>query len=195
MASGSAPARTHLSTGAHLMRIRYEGGVRALYRGFGWNLMGAIPSEVVYYVGYTQVKQALLLTPTGQANPAAVFVLSAAVADLLSVVLSVPSDIISQRLQLQNSRHLASSVGGVQIARRIVQSEGVGGLWRGAGISLACYLPHSAVWWVTHEKAKVQLERRMRCGPEDAGMLGLSGALAGIAATTVTNPDRTLTLT
>ena len=195
MASGSAPARTHLSTGAHLMRIRYEGGVRALYRGFGWNLMGAIPSEVVYYVGYTQVKQALLLTPTGQANPAAVFMLSAAVADLLSVVLSVPSDIISQRLQLQNSRHLASSVGGVQIARRIVQSEGVGGLWRGAGISLACYLPHSAVWWVTHEKAKVQLERRMRCGPEDAGMLGLSGALAGIAATTVTNPDRTLTLT
>ena len=140
MASGSAPARTHLSTGAHLMRIRYEGGVRALYRGFGWNLMGAIPSEVVYYVGYTQVKQALLLTPTGQANPAAVFVLSAAVADLLSVVLSVPSDIISQRLQLQNSRHLASSVGGVQIARRIVQSEGVRGLWRGAGITLTLTL-------------------------------------------------------
>ena len=71
MAAGSAPARTHLSTGAHLMRIRYEGGVRSLYRGFGWNLVGAIPSEVVYYVGYTQVKQALLLTPTGQANPAA----------------------------------------------------------------------------------------------------------------------------
>ena len=68
MAAGSAPARTHLSTGAHLMRIRHEGGVRALYRGFGWNLMGAIPSEVVYYVGYTQVKQALLLTPTGQAQ-------------------------------------------------------------------------------------------------------------------------------
>tara|TARA_B100000780_G_scaffold184966_1_gene129861 strand:- start:139 stop:798 length:660 start_codon:yes stop_codon:yes gene_type:complete len=156
MAAGSAPARTHLSTGAHLMRIRHEGGVRALYRGFGWNLMGAIPSEVVYYVGYTQVKQALLLTPTGQANPAAVFVLSATVADLLSVFLSVPSDIISQRLQLQSSRNLgAGSIGGVQIARRIMQSEGVGGLWRGAGVSLACYLPHSAVWWLTHEKAKV----------------------------------------
>ena len=157
MAAVSAPARTHLSTGTHLMRIRHEGGVRALYRGFGWNLMGAIPSEVVYYVGYTQVKQALLLTPTGQANPAAVFVLSATVADLLSVFLSVPSDIISQRLQLQSSRDLgAGSVGGVQIARRIMRSEGVGGLWRGAGVSLACYLPHSAVWWLTHEKAKVR---------------------------------------
>ena len=166
MAAGSAPARTHLSTGAHLMRIRHEGGVRALYRGFGWNLMGAIPSEVVYYVGYTQVKQALLLTPTGQANPAAVFVLSATVADLLSVFLSVPSDIISQRLQLQSSREGVSSIGGVQaptdrlsgvqIARKIMRSEGVAGLWRGAGVSLACYLPHSAVWWLTHEKAKVR---------------------------------------
>ena len=32
----------------------------------------------------------------------------------------------------------------------------------------------------------MQLERRLRCGPEDAGMLGLSGALAGIAATALT---------
>jgi len=188
VAAGSAPARTHLSTGAHLMRIRQEGGVRALYRGFGWNLVGAIPSEVVYYIGYTQVKQALLLTPTGQANPSAVFVLSATVADLLSVVLSVPADVVSQRLQLQSSREALASIGGLQIARGIVRREGAGGLWRGAGVSLACYLPHSAVWWLTHEKAKVHLERRLRCGPEHAGMLGLSGALAGIAATTVTNP-------
>ena len=56
------------------------------------------------------------------------------------------------------------------------------------GVMHAQIRTNSAVWWVTHEKAKVQLERRMRCGPEDAGMLGLSGALAGIAATTVTNP-------
>ena len=153
---GSAAAGHEMSTGAQLLQIRREGGMRALYRGFGWNLMGAIPSEVVYYVGYTQVKQALLLTPTGQANPSAVFVLSATVADLLSVLLSVPADIVSQRLQLQSSCEAAGSIGGVQIARRIVSREGVAGLWRGAGVSLACYLPHSAVWWLTHEKAKVQ---------------------------------------
>ena len=97
-------------------------------------------------------------------------------ADLLSVFLSVPSDIISQRLQLQSSREGVGSIGGVQtptdrlsgvqtptdrlsgvqIARKIMRSEGVAGLWRGAGVSLACYLPHSAVWWLTHEKAKVR---------------------------------------
>ena len=165
-----------------------EGGVRALYRGFGWSLLGGIPSEVVYYVGYTQVKQALLLTPTGQANPSAVFVLAATAADMGSVVLSVPADVVSQRLQVQSTREAAARPGGMQIARQILRHEGVGGLWRGAGVSLACYLPHSAVWWCTHEKAKVALERRLRCGPEHAGMLGLSGALAGVAASAVTNP-------
>ena len=181
-------AASEMSTGAQLLQLQREGGVRALYRGFGWSLLGGIPSEVVYYVGYTQVKQALLLTPTGQANPSAVFVLAATAADMGSVVLSVPADVVSQRLQVQSTREAATRQGGMQIARQILRHEGVGGLWRGAGVSLACYLPHSAVWWCTHEKAKVALERRLRCGPEHAGMLGLSGALAGVAASAVTNP-------
>ena len=57
---------------------------------------------------------------------------------------------------------------GVQIARKIMRSEGVAGLWRGAGVSLACYLPHSAVWWLTHEKAKVRPRGlRLGCQLED----------------------------
>ena len=50
---GSAAHEVHTSTGVHMLKIRREGGVRALYRGFGWSLLGGIPSEVVYYVSYT----------------------------------------------------------------------------------------------------------------------------------------------
>lgn len=183
-------AASEMSTGAHLLEVHRQGGVRALYRGFGWSLLGGIPSEVVYYVGYTHAKQAMLLTPTGQANPSAVFLIAGALADLLSVFLSVPADVVSQRLQLQSSRATTSPPppSGMQVARRILRHEGVGGLWRGAGASLACYMPYSAVWWCTHEKAKVQLERRLGCDAEHPGMLALSGALAGVTSTAVTNP-------
>lgn len=183
-------AASEMSTGAHLLEVHRQGGVRALYRGFGWSLLGGIPSEVVYYVGYTHAKEAMLLTPTGQANPSAVYLVAGALADLLSVFLSVPADVVSQRLQLQSSRTTTSPPppGGVQVARHILRHEGIGGLWRGAGASLACYMPYSAVWWCTHEKAKVQLERRLGCDAEHPGMLALSGALAGVTSTAATNP-------
>eukprot|EP00965_Chrysotila_dentata_P234018 6199935-Pleurochrysis_carterae.AAC.6 len=88
-----------LSTVEYLRYLFRRGGLRELYRGFGWNVVGGVPSEVVYYAGYTQAKMMLMATPLGTMSPSAVFVAAGAIADALSVLVSVPTDVISQRLQ------------------------------------------------------------------------------------------------
>eukprot|EP00966_Prymnesium_polylepis_P142464 3289397-Prymnesium_polylepis.1 len=50
------------------------------------------------------------------------------------------------------------------------------------------YAPNSAVWWWTHEQAKAGLSRRLGKADDHAGVLGISGALAGISSTIATNP-------
>ena len=36
----------------YMLRVNRENGPRALYRGFGWNVFGGIPSEAAHYVAY-----------------------------------------------------------------------------------------------------------------------------------------------
>jgi solute carrier family 25 protein 44 len=36
---------------------------------------------------------------------------------------------------------------GLQTARQIVQSEGIRGLYRGFGMSIATFVPTSGIWW------------------------------------------------
>jgi hypothetical protein len=205
----SAPgAMAHrMGTISYFLHLRRSGGIRELYRGFGWAVLAGIPSEVVYYVGYTECKRALLGTSLGATAPSMVFLASGAIADALSVLVSVPADVVSQRLQLQGVDAAgARERTGVQVAMDIIRREGALGLWRGTGATLAFFGPNSAVWWLTHEHAKTALSARsgaatgtpatisagsagdgIEAEPSNA-VLVASGALAGGVSTICTNP-------
>ena len=212
---GSSVVR--MTTLGYIVRLRRAGGCAALYPGFTWSVLGGVPGEVAYYVGYTEAKHAMLKTATGEANPSAVYVAAGALADVLSVLLSVPVDVVSQRLQVHGTSatplvtagavstgaqarvptsdgvSVARAAGeeaptGSQVVRSILRSEGLRGLWRGSAVSLALYVPHSAVWWLTHERAKCAIARRAGRQGDDTAVLGASGALAGLSATVATNP-------
>ena len=58
----------------YMLRVNRENGPRALYRGFGWNVFGGIPSEAAHYVAYHQTKVWMLQTRTGARNPSLVYV-------------------------------------------------------------------------------------------------------------------------
>eukprot|EP00325_Prymnesiales_sp_UTEX-LB-985_P008367 CAMPEP_0174709838 /NCGR_PEP_ID=MMETSP1094-20130205/11662_1 /TAXON_ID=156173 /ORGANISM="Chrysochromulina brevifilum, Strain UTEX LB 985" /LENGTH=307 /DNA_ID=CAMNT_0015908557 /DNA_START=40 /DNA_END=963 /DNA_ORIENTATION=+ len=92
-----------MNTTAYVHKLIQESGPRALYRGFSWNVLGGVPSEVAYYATYTHAKELMLQTRTGQQYPSAVFFCAGLLSDVLSVLLWVPADIVSQRLQLQDS--------------------------------------------------------------------------------------------
>lgn len=57
---------------------------------------------------------------------------------------------VSQRLMVQGYSGHASYNGGLDVARKVLKSEGIRGLYRGFSLSVLTYSPSSAVWWASY---------------------------------------------
>lgn len=199
-ASAPGSLARSMGTASYFLHLVRTGGIRELYRGFGWAVVAHIPSDILYYAGYTEIKRLMLGTSLGTLAPSAVYIAAGCIADALSVLVSVPAEVVSQRLQLQGvdgARGVSRS--GLQVVRGIVASEGILGMWRGTGASICFYGPSGAAWWLTHEHAKKALSARFDRpapgtppdGPKvepSATVLAASGALAGIISIVISNP-------
>ena len=78
-------------------------------------------------------------------------------ASLVTQAITVPVDVVSQRLMVQDRVKVGLEVIGgpkytsaLQTLRLIVEKEGVRGLYRGLPISLVTYAPSSAIWWSSY---------------------------------------------
>ncbi|KAI3676325.1 hypothetical protein L1987_85931 [Smallanthus sonchifolius] len=154
--------------------LRHE-GFKGLYRGFGTSLMGTIPARALYMgalettksnLGCTTVKAAAI------ANAAAG--LTAAMA---SQLVWTPIDVVSQRLMVQGGKGSSTMInynGGIDAFKRIIQRDGVRGLYKGFGISTLTYAPSNAVWWASYSMAY-----RSICGLKKEGTVG--GPMAVVA--------------
>ncbi|XP_023515338.1 solute carrier family 25 member 44-like [Cucurbita pepo subsp. pepo] len=137
--------------------VRHE-GFRALYRGFGTSLMGTIPARALYmgalectksYVGTATVRMGFPeATAATIANAAAG--LSAAMAAQL---VWTPVDVVSQRLMVQSSSSI-HYINGIDAFRKILNADGLRGLYRGFGISIMTYAPSNAMWWASYYVAQ-----------------------------------------
>ena len=138
-----------------------ERGIPGLYRGFGTIVVGTLPIRFVYLSTLEVVKaRARLVCEALDLPPMAHGIADAAggaTASMCSQVLGVPVDIISQRQMVQGvAVRAASGEGtvrlrgyrnGVHALREIIAAEGVRGLYRGFGASIATLVPGSAIWW------------------------------------------------
>ena len=162
MVDGSVPGGGRPPPALSIVRdIVKERGIPGLYRGFGTIVVGTLPIRFVYLSTLEVVQQrprtvceALDLPPMAHGIADAA---GGATASMCSQVLGVPVDIISQRQMVQGvSVRAASGEGtvrlqgyrnGVDALRTIVRTEGVRGLYRGFGASIATLVPGSAIWW------------------------------------------------
>lgn len=147
--------------------VRYE-GFRGLYCGFGTSLMGTIPARALYMTALEVTKSNVGSTiiklgfpePTAAAIASAAAGVSAAVAAQL---IWTPIDVVSQRLMVQGSQNLKNPktpnpsckyLGGIDAFRKILNTDGPKGLYRGFGISILTYAPSNAVWWASYSVAQ-----------------------------------------
>ena len=129
-----------------------------------------IPGRMLYMAGLESAKagsssilKKFNLSDTITAG-AANFI-AGAFGSLSSQLVVVPIDVISQRLMIQDnprnpnlitpsSSSSASSssmkLNGFQMAKGIISTEGVRGLYRGFGASIATFVPSSALWWASY---------------------------------------------
>ncbi|KAL3511643.1 hypothetical protein ACH5RR_024360 [Cinchona calisaya] len=147
---------------------------RGLYRGFGTSLTGTIPARALYMAALEITKSNVgtaairvgLPEPTAAAVANAAAGLSAAVA---AQIVWTPIDVVSQRLMVQGDcygqsviRHKMNNtspssikyLNGIDAFRRILNVDGLRGLYRGFGISILTYAPSNAVWWASYSVAQ-----------------------------------------
>ncbi|KAL6077601.1 Solute carrier family 25 member 44 [Balamuthia mandrillaris] len=155
----------------HAMRtILKQEGPRGLWKGFIVSSVGYVPTQLAYYGTYElgkqklkQLKRALVdKYPNLKAHSSQLDVLVTFTAGGLAEVgagcIWVPLDVVSQRLQIQGpSRKLQMYKGGFDAFRKIIQTEGIQGLYYGYGASMLSYVPASAVSWATYELVKQKL--------------------------------------
>lgn len=76
-------------------------------------------------------------------------------ADAVSVLFYVPSDVIVQRLQVVDSPYKSS----FDAIRKIYVNEGIKGYYRGLGATFILSALASSIWWTAYENVKLLLYR------------------------------------
>lgn len=123
------------------------------------------------------------------------------IAEVVSAFSYLPTDIVSQRLQVNAHASFLSSKfrhdTTKQVVRYIWRTEGIRGFLRGYWAYLAVYGPSSAIWWPSYEVGK-DLYRRIdahvfgnfaRQSPRSDSLCYIaSGCFAGVVTSTLTNP-------
>lgn len=140
------------------MSIRSMGGVRALYRGFMFYSMAALPAYLVYLVTYTYSKSALGLSysdidsgpNSGSLGQIMAPFAAGLLADAACLGLYMPVEIVAQRLQLptrykEGVRH---------ILKDMYREDGWRTFYRGFGATVMTSAVSSGVWWMTYENFK-----------------------------------------
>ncbi|KAK9699709.1 hypothetical protein RND81_08G191000 [Saponaria officinalis] len=147
------------------LMLRQEGH-RAFYRGFGTSLMGTIPARALYMTALEVTKSNVGKggLSLGLSEVTAATVANAAgglSASMAAQLVWTPVDVISQRLMVQSSctKRGFSNIptsnykNGFDAFKKILQNDGIRGLYRGFGISTLTYAPSSAVWWGSYSVA------------------------------------------
>ncbi|KAI3436196.1 hypothetical protein D9Q98_002251 [Chlorella vulgaris] len=193
-------------------------GLRGLYKGFGTVVFGMFPARMIYLSSLEISKSvtAKVLAPLNLSDTAAVGAASfigGAMGSLSSQIIVVPIDVVAQRLMLlgggptagadSTARAVAAAEAaqrqrttGIHLARQIVRQEGLRGLYRGFGASLAMFVPNSAIWWgsygVWQQLLWHQVDRwrghHEHSGGDIVSVQMAAGVLTGCTSAALTNP-------
>ena len=163
-ASSTAPRAAPFSSVVSCLRYtaRTE-GVRGLYAGLPIAFLGSAPATCLYLTSYEMNKRWLQQLPFLQsAQPVANFA-AGLLAECFSCVLWVPIDVVKERMQVQSnvpelSLHYRSTLHAIAT---IARSEGLRGVYRGYGATVASFGPYSAFYLSIYDQLKQQMTRRL----------------------------------
>uniref|UniRef100_A0A6N2M151 Mitochondrial carrier protein n=1 Tax=Salix viminalis TaxID=40686 RepID=A0A6N2M151_SALVM len=149
-------------------------GVPGLYRGFGTVITGAIPTRIIFLTALETTKAAAfkMLEPFKFSEPSQAALangIAGMSASLCSQAIFVPIDVISQKLMVQGYSGHEKYNGGLDVARKIIRTDGIRGFYRGFGLSVMTYSPSSAVWWASYGSSQRIIWRLLGQGTDREG--------------------------
>ncbi|KAK3409256.1 solute carrier family 25 member 44 [Eucalyptus grandis] len=192
---------------AVLRGILKTDGVPGLYRGFGTVITGAIPARIIFLTALETTKVATfkMVETMKLAEPTQAAIANGAAgmtASLFSQAVFVPIDVVSQKLMVQGYSGHARYSGGLDVVRKVLQSDGIRGLYRGFGLSVMTYSPSSAVWWASYGSSQRVFwsllghgEEFQEAPPSNWTIMSVQaagGIIAGATASCITTPLDTI---
>lgn len=119
---------------------------RGLYRGFGVSALTSLPAGTVWWAIYGSVRERLTTTPSADLDPrlraAAAHVVASTSAAAVTVCATQPLDVVRTRLQVASSGGATETPSVRSVARRLYETSGVRGFWRGTGPRML----HMGLW-------------------------------------------------
>lgn len=181
-----------------LRRTSKTEGLRGLYRGFGAVIVGGTPGTVLYLCTYDICKARLssLLSSSnnnnnnnndknGESNFVVHF-LAGMFAETVACIVYVPVDVIKERMQVQHSIAPGDAAAAATATsnnnyrnswdamKQISKTEGLSGVYRGYGATLASFGPFSALYFVFYEQFKLMTRQHLHVDDEDSADCQLS---------------------
>lgn len=175
-------------------------GILGFYRGFPIFALGVFFGQV-YITTYEYAKHRC-----NHLNVVMQGLLPGAVASVAGQTLSVPADVVTQRLQilgmLRQKEMPSSKYGGtvatksadhtlLGICRKIMVKDGLSGFYRGYLVSLMSNVPTSGIWWATYNCLLSHSGRYVASdtqGHHRMPVQAVSGVMSGIISAVATNP-------
>eukprot|EP01126_Amoeba_proteus_P054197 TRINITY_DN6654_c0_g2_i4.p1 TRINITY_DN6654_c0_g2~~TRINITY_DN6654_c0_g2_i4.p1 ORF type:complete len:336 (-),score=42.71 TRINITY_DN6654_c0_g2_i4:582-1538(-) len=187
------------------IRIIRTSGIRGLYTAY-WTSIFYLPGYVAYMTVYCYSRDKLQQIHTrrypgdGHQVPWVSFV-AGLLADVSTVSLYCPVEVVQQRLYLQDPNNKKYN-GAIDAFRQIYRKEGITSFYRGMLPVLVNSLPASAIWWTLYESSKAFFSKRIDLhkahqdiDKHDTVVVEqhipaqiLAGAVAGFFTTLATNP-------
>lgn len=175
-----------ISTGLNIIKSE---GVGALYSGVGATVVRGFVQGGLRLGLYSPIKETLISLDSTNTSQQNLSVAGKLVAGSLSggfaACFSSPIDLIKTKQMAQGSAGNALS-----IIRNVISTEGVAGLWRGSSTAMARVSLLTAVQVTAYDEVKrgVVALKVPGLGDGQASTQLLSSMVAGLAATTATNP-------
>ena len=134
--------------------IMAEEGAAGFYRGFAPAFLSAIPSHAALFTAYELAKSTAL--DLGASQEVA-YLVGAGAATCVHDTVSVPFDVVKQRLQ-ENSSGTSSAL---RCFREVRAKEGISAFTRSLPATYLMNFPNQAVHWLTYETAKKLLGKEV----------------------------------
>ncbi|KAI8054300.1 mitochondrial carrier domain-containing protein [Syncephalis plumigaleata] len=170
--------------------VRHE-GVHTLWRGLVPTLAMALPSTIMYYTGYDQLREVMMESCQQSAHvQAAVPLVAGGAMRAITATIISPMELVRTRMQSYGeSRDLQGVLRDIQHRTR---KEGIRLLWRGLGPTLWRDVPFSAVYWLGYETIKQRIkqydQRNSLSMANEFQYAFIAGATSGTIAAIVTTP-------
>jgi hypothetical protein len=140
-------------------KIAKNEGIKVFYKGFGIVASFTVPAHGLYFLGYEMFKKVVSPDVPLSEKGALTNFGAGIFADVLGALIWTPMDVVKQRLQVEGKVLGSGYKNSFNGFKKVVSENGVLGLYRGYGASLATFGPMIGIYFMLYEELKKNYSR------------------------------------